>query len=242
MYGWRAKVGHVSPSRGDTLVYEFYQVAPRGVMLLNTTGTIRKIDKKDIEKQLQRIEESVFDLVETGADVIFVGGGPVIASQGYEKGKEIFRRLQERAGVPVLASLETVEMALGHLKLKTLAIASPYEDEHNRRVSQFLEEAGFTVRHAQGLGIRKNTEIGNLPTYASYRIGKKVSEEAKKEFDGLYLPCSRWATIETVQMLENDIGKPVVSNSLAMIWSALYLLGIRETIDGYGTLLKTLND
>jgi len=23
MYGWRAKIGHVAPSRGDTLVYEF---------------------------------------------------------------------------------------------------------------------------------------------------------------------------------------------------------------------------
>ena len=28
MYGWRAKIGHVAPSRGDTLVYEFYKMLP----------------------------------------------------------------------------------------------------------------------------------------------------------------------------------------------------------------------
>lgn len=240
MYGWRAKVGHVSPSRGDTLVYEFYQVAPKGVMLLNTTGTIRKIDKKDIAKQFTRIEENVFDLVDTGADVIFAGGGPVIASQGYTKGKEFFRKLQERAGVPVMASLETVERALKHLSLKTFAIASPYEEEHNTRVSSFLEQAGFKVKYAQGLGIKKNTEIGDLPAYAAYRIGMEVFRKAKGDIDGMYLPCSRWATLETVEMLENDIGKPVVTNSMAMIWAALHILGIHEKIEGYGTLLSTL--
>ena len=41
MYGWRAKIGHVAPSRGDTLVYEFYQMLPEGFMILNSTGTIR---------------------------------------------------------------------------------------------------------------------------------------------------------------------------------------------------------
>ena len=30
MYGWRARVGHVAPSRGDTLVYEFYRMLPEG--------------------------------------------------------------------------------------------------------------------------------------------------------------------------------------------------------------------
>jgi hypothetical protein len=27
MYGWRARIGHVAPSRGDTLIYEFYKMS-----------------------------------------------------------------------------------------------------------------------------------------------------------------------------------------------------------------------
>ena len=43
MYGWRARIGHVAPSRGDTLVYEFYHMFPEGFMMLNTTGTVRQL-------------------------------------------------------------------------------------------------------------------------------------------------------------------------------------------------------
>jgi len=240
MYGWRAKVGHVSPSRGDTLVHEFYQIAPEGVMLLNTTGAIRKIDNADIEKQLANIEERVLDLVDTGADIIFVGGGPGIASQGYEKAKALIRKIEDKAGVPVMASLETVERALHYLNLKTIVLASPYEEKQITRVSDFLEQTGIKVCYSHGLGIRKNTEIGNLPLYTSYQTGKETFYKAKDQSDGLYLPCSRWATLETIDLLEQDIGKPVVSNSVAMIWTALERLNIHANIEGYGSLLRSL--
>src|SRR2546427_10808611 len=74
MYGWRAKIGHVAPSRGDTLVYEFYRMLPEGFMLLNSTGTIRQLVDADFERQLQRIEEATQDLVENKCDAIIIGG------------------------------------------------------------------------------------------------------------------------------------------------------------------------
>ena len=67
MYGWRAKIGHVAPSRGDTLVYEFYKMLPEGFMLLNSTGTIRQLVDADFERQLQRIEEAQRILSTTNA-------------------------------------------------------------------------------------------------------------------------------------------------------------------------------
>jgi hypothetical protein len=52
-------LGHVAPSRGDTLVYEFYKMFPEGFMMLNTTGTVRQLFDSDFEAQLSRIEEAV---------------------------------------------------------------------------------------------------------------------------------------------------------------------------------------
>lgn len=72
MYGWRARIGHVAPSRGDTLVYEFYKMFPEGFMMLNTTGTVRQLVDDDFERQLQRIEEAVQDLVDTIATRSFL--------------------------------------------------------------------------------------------------------------------------------------------------------------------------
>ncbi len=58
MIGWRARIGHVAPSRGDMLVYEFYKILPDGFMLLNTTGTIRRLVDDHLDRQLERIEEA----------------------------------------------------------------------------------------------------------------------------------------------------------------------------------------
>src|SRR5688572_15211734 len=77
MYGWRARIGHVAPSRGDTLVYEFYKMFPEGFMMLNTTGTVRQLVDNDFEKQLQRIEEAVQDLVDNNCDSIIFSGSPL---------------------------------------------------------------------------------------------------------------------------------------------------------------------
>lgn len=77
MYGWRAKIGHVAPSRGDTLVYEFYKMLPEGFMILNSTGTIRQLVDADFERQLQRIEEAAADLVDNRCDSIIIGGSPL---------------------------------------------------------------------------------------------------------------------------------------------------------------------
>ena len=77
MYGWRARIGHVAPSRGDTLVYEFYKMFPEGFMMLNTTGTVRQLVDDDFERQLQRIEEAVQDLVDNNCDSIIFSGSPL---------------------------------------------------------------------------------------------------------------------------------------------------------------------
>ena len=41
-------------------------------------------------------------------------------------------------------------------------------------------------------------------------------------------------------LLEQDLGKPVISSASAMMWHALRLAGVRQLITGYGRLL-TLN-
>jgi maleate cis-trans isomerase len=99
MYGWRARIGHVAPSRGDTLVYEF----PEGFMMLNTTGTVRQLVDGDFEKQLHRIEEAVQDLVENNCDSIIFSGSPLFTRLPFGSDRELGHKLSEKFGVPVAA-------------------------------------------------------------------------------------------------------------------------------------------
>ena len=102
MYGWRVRIGHVAPSRGDTLVYEFYQMMPAGFMILNSTGTIRQLVDADLERQLQRIEEAAADLVDNKCDSVIIGGSPLFTKLGYGSDTEMGKRLERqvrRAGL-----------------------------------------------------------------------------------------------------------------------------------------------
>jgi maleate cis-trans isomerase len=126
MYGWRARIGHVAPSRGDTLVYEFYKMFPEGFMMLNTTGTVRQLVDNDFEKQLQRIEEAVQDLVDNNCDSIIFSGSPLFTRLPFGTDREMGRKLTEKFGVPVAAGLAAEVEALKAMKIKKLVVGTPY--------------------------------------------------------------------------------------------------------------------
>ncbi len=239
MIGWRARIGHVAPSRGDTFVYEFYRILPDGFMLLNTTGTIRRLVDDHLERQLERIEEATIDLAEAGAEFIIIGGSPIFTRLGLGSDREIAAKLEAKAGVPVAAGMTCEVEALKHIGIKKVVVATPYPDNLTRRVSDFLTASGFQVLKAEGLGIELNSELGNQPEHAAYRIAKKVYFSVP-DADGIFLPCNRWPTAGCIALLEKETGKPAVSSSLCNIWYALHRLHIREDIRGYGSLLASL--
>jgi maleate isomerase len=155
MYGWRARIGHVAPSRGDTLVYEFYKMFPEGFMMLNTTGTVRQLVDDDFERQLQRIEEAVQDLVDNNCDSIIFSGSPLFTRLPFGTDREMGKKLTEKFGVPVAAGLTAEVEALKAMDVKKLVVGTPYEDEINQRLKRHLEASGFEVLQIAGYGVRK---------------------------------------------------------------------------------------
>ena len=120
---------------------------------------------------------------------------------------------------------------------KKLVVATPHEEERNRKLKTFLEQSGFTVLNIRGLGIRVAADIAKVPTYEVYRLAKQVFMEAP-EAEGIHIPCARWPTIGNIEKLENDLGVPVVTSTTGMIWTALDQLRVKEPIKGYGTPLE----
>ena len=239
MYGWRARIGHVAPSRGDVLVYEFYRMLPEGFMLLNSTGTIRQLVDADFDRQLKRIEEATVDLAENNCDSIIIGGSPLFTKMGHGSDIAMGKKLAERAGVPVAAGITGEMEALRAMGIKKVVVATPHEDELNQRMKKFLEASGFQVLRIEGCGVRQNSKIADLPEHASYKIAKRLHEQAP-EADGVFVPCPRWPTIGDVALLEEEIGKPIVTSCQAYIWYGLKLAHVREKITGFGRLMASL--
>jgi len=241
MYGWRARIGHVAPSRGDTLVYEFYRMFPEGFMMLNTTGTVRQLVDDDFEKQLHRIEEAAQDLVENNCDSIIFSGSPLFTRLPFGADRELGQKLSDKFGIPVAAGLTAEVEALKAMNCKKLVVGTPYHEELNQRLKRHLEASGFEVLQIAGYGVRKNAELTDLPVHASYKIAKRLYAKGH-DADGIFIACPRWPTITDVQLLEDEIGKPVVTSSLACSWYAMKLIDIKEHVKGFGRLMASLGN
>lgn len=174
------------------------------------------------------------DLLATaGVDVVAYGctTGSLVEGPGHEE--EIEARLADRTGVPAVATAASIKRAFDALGLRSLAIATPYIDDLDRREAAFLEEAGYEVVDIDGLGIGPNLDIGRQHPRAAYRQAAALDHERA---DGVFVSCTNYRTLEVIEPLEADLDTPVVTSNQATLWDALGHLGVDRSGIGPGRL------
>ena len=239
MYGWRGRFAHLSPSRGDILVHEFYRIAPRGVMLINSTGTVRHLRDDDLSARLASVEDAARDVASEGVELIVVGGSPLVTMQGYGSERQLSARLSQAAGVTCITGMELELEALRAVGCERPVIATPYPPSLDERLVGYLRAAGFDVQGCVGLGLVNNSEIGALPEHACLHAARRAASAAP-DADGVFLPCARWPTLDALPLLEQELGLPVVSSTVSVFYGALQRLGVRNGLQGFGSLLASL--
>lgn len=60
----------------------------------------------------------------------------------------------------------------------------------------------------------------------------------RPEAEAIFVSCSALRSLDVLEDLEQDAGKPVVTSNQAMIWETLRLAGVDDKIEGYGKLLR----
>jgi len=102
-------------------------------------------------------------------------------------------------------------------------------------------EADLLARLQRSTGKRVITAFGSvvrsLERLNIRRLARMVDRE---DAEAVFLSGTGMPTLPVLELLEQDLGKPVISSASAMMWHALRLSGIGQLIPGYGRLL-TLN-
>ncbi len=238
MFGWRGKIGYVCP---QTYVFsrEFDQLLPEGVAMVVATLGIEALVPKEFERLFNLYQPAAENLAKYEVGFIFCGGTPVITYNGYDKSKEMARRIEETTGIPTRLQLTNQIDALNKLSAKKIVVATPYQEERNKERKNLLEGVGFDVLSIKGTGKLTPMEIAKQPPYAAYRLAKEVFLEAP-EADAIYISCPTWEVVADIAALERDLGKPVVASTTADVWAALTTMRIKGPIKGYGRLLEML--
>jgi len=68
----------------------------------------------------------------------------------------------------------------------------------------------------------------------AYEVGKEAD---RPDAEAVFLSGTGMPTLAMFQLLEGDLGKPVISAACAMMWNALRIAGVRIARQGHGRLL-----
>jgi maleate isomerase len=241
MYGWRGRVGMVNPSRGDTLIYEFYKAAPEGLIVVPAALGVQRVAADQLNAILDRYEAALRELVYEECDVIVVGGSPPILSGPPGTEERLLAAAQAVASVPVFLHIRAEIEAVQAVGARRIALGAPYPCAITNKWEAYFEAQGIEVIASHTLDIERNIELAKLPPHAAYRVAREVFERAGGAVDAIHLTCPRWPTLVVLERLEQDLGVPVTSSSQSVIYGALRRLRIRDRIAGYGSLLASLS-
>ena len=236
MFGWKARVGFISPGV-HLCSQEWDQILPKGVVWVVATLGVCKLIPEEFEKVFDSYVPAAELLADRQVDFIICGGVPVHLCMGYEKGLAMAQRIEEITGIPTMWELTATVKALHKLSAKKIAIVTPMQEDRNLELRNAFEELGFNVLSIKGAGIQDNVELSNQPPYLTYRLAKEAIYEAP-EAEAIYIHCPAWPAVSNVNILEKDFGKPVVTAIAGSLWAALDTLNIRAPVKDYGRLLE----
>lgn len=235
MYGWRFRIGLIVPSSNTTMEPEFYRVCPEGVSIHTARVLLEEVTPDALVKMADYVLDAAKMLKTADVNVIVYGCTSGTLIGGVEWERELTSKIERETGVKIITTASAVVQALKVLDIKRVVVATPYIDKINELEKKFLEEHGVKVLSIKGLGVVKNIEIGKLAPWISYRLAKEVF---KSEADGIFISCTNFRTLEIIEKLEREFGKPVVTSNQASIWATLRT--IKESIEGYGKLLRKM--
>jgi maleate isomerase len=239
MYGWRAKIGRISPSPETVGAEEWRRFMPDGVTLVETRTLIHDVTVEGLSETVKQVERAAAELASAEVDVILQAGTAIAFFRGFGHDQELSARIQSATGIQATTSLTAVVRALRALDIHRVAVATSYIADIDRRLADVLEQSGFEIAALRGMGLKRSIDMGKVSAEETYRFARETARSADKP-DGIFISCGNLRTFEIIEALETDCGLPVVTSNQAGLWEVLRLTGINERLSGLGRLLQDL--
>lgn len=224
------QLGYVIPHMYTDLdAYQFYRVAPEGMMLTTTGLNLREYSLAAVETELPTLWERFALLAGKKMDRLSLSGVPVASALGRTKMREILAEAARRTGLPCDTDLEAHIAVLQHFGATRIALATRWPDSVNTALTRYLKEAGIEVialrSRARSLEENKHSSAAADHELA-LELGCQVLREAPQA-QALLMPGGLWFAIHAVPLIEAQFGKPVLLNILSTTWAALHAAGDR---------------
>jgi arylmalonate decarboxylase len=212
------------------------QLFPSGLRFIgNGVGLSGGMTIEGYEEAIPRVLPRAQDLAREGADLISVFGSSITFYRGAAFNQELTEKVTQLTGLPATTQSNGLVDGLRHVNARRVALATAYTDIVTERLGIFLEEHGFEVVAAKGLGYERIPE-GAATQDILHALGVEAYSRSSKA-DALVMSCGALRTLDLIVPLEKSIGAPVVSSTPHGLWHCARLLGVATRIEGFGMVM-----
>lgn len=222
------KLGYVIPHLAtDMDAYQFYRIAPEGMMLVTPCLNFTGHSLEAVEAVLPTFWERANLLAQKKVDRIALSGVPVASFLGRKRMRALLAEASDRTGLPCDTDLEAHIAALQHFGATRIALATRWAETTTSKLIAYLAEAGIEVIANRSRSMSFAENKGSLPAddhLLALELGRQALRDAP-EAQALLMPGGLWFAIHAVPILEAEFGKPVLMNIISTTWAALHAAG-----------------
>jgi maleate cis-trans isomerase len=232
----RARIGLMLTSENTIAEPEFHRYLPEGTESCATRVRMARPhrEKRTFDDLLSEISTAARALNDAECNVIAVHCTGASMSAGQDGDTKFMETVTQATGKPATTCAVGVTAALRTLGVKRLAFIAKHDEDVKMQKVGYLTGAGFEIVSVHRAPVNNRT-APTMPTEFWYDQCMTFRDESA---DAYFITCTNVRALESIDRLERDLGKPVVSSNQALLWHALRTAGVRDPVPGLGKLLR----
>ncbi len=233
-YGWRMRLGMLLPSSNPVGEPEVAAMLPPGISLHTTRLKLAGSTAEELLAMTAKVEEGAALLADAGVDLI--GFNCTAVSTFDEAMAENIRvRISAASAVPAISTADGILAGFQAFGARRVVLLTPYIDAVNEREIAFLARHDIEVLSHSGLGLSEGQGMASIEPGEWYRRALALRDSRA---DAYFISCTAIRVLPIIELLERDLGKPVLTSNQALVWHALRTSGFRDSPPGLGTLFQ----
>jgi maleate cis-trans isomerase len=239
-------IAWLKPGALDRESIDVFKMTPEDVKLsvFTSTAATAMMESESFDREAFNREQrpGILKIVEgivayAHPAFISVTGDLIQSAMGPVWGKALKADIERISGAKGGTAMTDVTDCLDWLGAKKVAIATPFRDQQNDYIQDYMSKAGYEVTSIQGFPTHSIREVKALAKDAPLTLSKSVFD-GDRSAQALLIGCPVWDPAPYIDELEQYTGVPVMTVLNVMIWAGLHAIGHPGGVKGYGRILE----
>jgi len=232
-YTPRARIGLIIPSSNRMVEPHATRYLPFDVACHVTRLQMTGPHFMALEKLLPKVTQAAEYLKDAKCAPIIFHCTANSMSDGMKGENLIKESIEKVTNMPAATTASATMAAFEFFGAKNVVLLSPYPRKSHQHELEFLAQVGCKIVGEKNLNLNGSDAYCSMPASAWLDAVLKMKND---DADIYFISCANIQALDQLEQIEQALGAPVVTSNQLVLWRALRMAGVNDTIPGFGKL------